>query len=168
VESPAAIRGRFGHRGAEPIGEAESRPVNAAQLSVRSMNFGQHWRTPGVREVRYSVMLPLAFVADLLGRELPEYVEDCIKFPDSTPLEAALRRSLWPGAGQILDDPELCALALNWFAHDCLLEWFGDGEPEGAAGYVINTVDLSERQGNAVRFAGAARPAGQPVQYQDV
>jgi hypothetical protein len=33
---------------------------------------------------------------------------------------------------------------------------------------VINTVELSERQGEAVRFAGTARPAGQPVQYQDV
>jgi hypothetical protein len=168
VELPAAIRRRFGHSDADSAGEAEGRPVNATQLRIRSVNFGQHWRTPGGREVSYSVLLPLAFVADLLQQELPEYVDDCIKFPDSTPLEAALRRSQWPSTAQILDDPELCALALSWFAHDCLLKWFGDGKPEGAENYVINTVDLSERQGDAVRFAGVARAAGQPVQYQDV
>jgi hypothetical protein len=121
-----------------------------------------------VRDVRYSVTLPLAFVAQVLRRALPEYVEDCIKFPGTGALEAGLRRRQWPEAGQILDDPELCALALTWIAHECLLEWLGDGEPEEAPGYVINTVELSERQGCAVRFAGIARATGQPVQYQDV
>jgi hypothetical protein len=167
VEAPAAVRRRFGHSDAGPAGEAEGRQVKAAQFSVRSFNFGQHWRTPGVRDVHYSVTIPLAFVAHVLRRELPEYVEDCIKFPDTGALDTGLRGKQWPEAGQILDDPELCALALNWIAHDCLLEWLGDGEPEEAPGYVINTVELSERQAGAVRFAGTARAAGQPVQYQD-
>jgi len=56
----------------------------------------------------------------------------------------------------------------GWIAHDSLLEWLGDGEPEAAPGYVINTVDLLVRQGEVVRFSGTARAAGQSVRYQDV
>lgn len=168
MEAPAVVRGRFGHTEAESIGEAGRRPIKAAQLRVRSMNFGQHWRTPGVRDVRYSVRMPLAFVAYLLKKELPEYVEDCVKFPSEEALEVGLRRSEWPEAAQILDDPGLCSLALAWIAHDCLLEWLGDGEPKETPGFVLNTVELSEREGEMVRFVGTARQAGQPVQFQDV
>jgi hypothetical protein len=121
-----------------------------------------------MRDVRYSVALPLAFVAHVLKRELPEYIEDCIEFPGADPLEAGLRRKQWPEAEQVLDDPELCALALSWIAHDCLLEWLGAAAPEESPGYVINTVELAERQEDVVRFAGTARSAGQPVHYQDV
>lgn len=148
--------------------EIEGLPGHAAQLSVRSFNFGQHWRTPEVREVSYSITLPLAFVAHLLDRELPGYVADCIACPVTDPLEDALRRREWPAVELILDDPELCPLALSWFAHDCLIEWLGDGEPKEAPGYVVNTVDLSERQDAMVRFTGTARATGQAVQYQDV
>ena len=168
MEAPAVVRGRFGHTDAEFSGEADGRPVKPAQLRIRSMNFGQHWRTPGVRDVRYSLTIPLAFVAYLLKRELPAYVEDCVQFPSAEALEAGLRHGTWPAAEQILDDPELCSLALAWIAHDCLLEWVGDGEPEETPGFVLNTVEISERQGNMVRFAGTARLAGQRVQYQDV
>jgi hypothetical protein len=168
LEAPGAIRGRFGLTGAAPCGEADGQSVKGAQLRVRSMNFGQRWRTPGLHSIRYAIRLPLAFVVDVLKRELPEYVQDCIRFPDGDPLEAGLRRKSWPEGGQVLDDPDLCALALHWIAHDCLLEWLGGGEPEESPGYVINTVELSERDGEAVRFAGTARLAGQPVQYQDV
>jgi hypothetical protein len=168
VEAPELIRGRFGRSETVTDGEAEGRPVRAAQVSVRSFNFGQHWRTPGVRNVRYSITLPLAFVEKMLRRALPEYVEDCIEFPDDDPLETALRRNEWPETGEILDDPQLCALALEWIAHDCLFEWLGDGEPKESPGYVLNTVDMAERQGNEVRFAGSGRAAGQVVKYQDV
>jgi hypothetical protein len=168
VEAPAVIRERFGHNEAEPIGEADGRPVRAAQFSVRSFNFGQHWRTLGLRTVHYSFTIPLAFVANVLSGSLPAYVEDCIQFPDDDPLEAALRRREWPETGQILDDSELCGLALKWIAHDCLIAWLGDGEPKESPGYVINTVEIAERQGDAVRFAGSGRPAGQAVKYQDV
>jgi hypothetical protein len=153
---------------ADLIGEADGLPVHAAQLRVRSMNFGQHWRTLGVRDVRYNVTIPLAFVAHLLRRELQGYIEDCLKFPGAEPLEVSLRRMEWPETGQVLDDPELCALALRWIAHECLLEWLGDGDPEESPGFVINTVEVAKRQGEAVQLAGAARPAELPVQFQDV
>ena len=58
--------------------------------------------------------------------------------------------------------------SLDWSGHDCLLEWLGDGEPATTPGYVINTIEVAERRGDTVRFEGAARAAGQPVQYQDV
>jgi hypothetical protein len=31
------------------------------------MNFGQHWRTPGVVEVRYAIELPRRFLGDLFA-----------------------------------------------------------------------------------------------------
>ncbi len=165
---PAVVRGQFGHAGDKPSGEADGQPVRASQLRVRSMNFGQHWRTPGVLDVSYSVTIPIAFVAYLLKRELPEYIEDCVKFPGGDPLEVILRSNEWPEAEQILNSPELCSLTLAWIAHDCLLEWLGDGELEETPGFVLNTVELSERQGEIVQFTGAARQVGQPVLYQDI
>ncbi|MFO0797996.1 MAG: hypothetical protein U0804_10995 [Gemmataceae bacterium] len=168
MEPPAAVRQRFGASEDGFAAEAEGRPARAAQLRVRSFNFGQYWRTPEVREVSYSVTVPLAFVTHLLARELPEYIKDWIACPETGTLEDALRRRQWPAAEQIFDDPELCPLALNWFAHDCLIEWLGDGEPQESPGYVINTVERAERQETAVQFAGTARAVGQPVRYQDV
>jgi hypothetical protein len=132
------------------------------------MNFGQHWRTPGICDVRYGVTLPLAFVASVLSRELPEYVRDCLACPGSDPFEVALRDRQWPDARPVLDDAELCRLALDWFGLDSLREWLGDGEPGEEPGYVINAITSAERRGDAVRFAGAARSASQWVQYQDV
>ncbi|MDY3556526.1 hypothetical protein R5W24_005692 [Gemmata sp. JC717] len=163
-----AIRARFGHEETDLNGEVEGRPTRPAQFRVRSLNFGQHWRTPGVREVSYRLAVPVSFVADLMSRELSDYVADCIAHPDTTPLEAALRFRSWPDAEQILADPEVCGLALEWFEHDCLLAWLGDGDLGEVPGYVINTIASAERRGDAVRFAGTARAAGQPVRYQDV
>ncbi len=42
--------------------------VRPSQLSFRSMNFGQHWRTEGVRDYEYSVAFPVAGVS---GELLP-------------------------------------------------------------------------------------------------
>lgn len=168
MESPVDLRARFGRGEAEPSGEADGQPACAAQFRVRSFNFGQHWRTPEVREVGYRLDVPVAFVADLLDRNLPEYVADCIAHPDSTPLEAALRVQGWPDSRRILNDPSLRPLALEWFGLDCLSEWLGHGDPESAPGYVVNTIASVERRGGEVRFQGVARTAGRPVMYQDV
>ena len=167
VEAPLAVRARFGHTEADPCGEADGLPIRASQLRVRAMNFGQHWRTVGVREVGYRVGVPVAFVVDRLDRELPDYVADCIAHPDTTPLESALRARGWPAAGPILDDPEVCGLALEWFGHDCLLGWLGDGEHEDAPGFVINSIESAGRRGGVVWFVGSGRAAGQKVRYQD-
>lgn len=163
-----AVRRQFGYTDAVTSAVAQGQFIKASQLSVRSMNFGQHWRTPGLPDIRYSIELPLAFVAHVLKRELPIYVADCVQFPDDGPLEAGLRRRGWPQAEQVLDDLELRVPALQWIAHVCLFEWLGDGEPEVSPGYVVNTIDLWEREGDQIRFGGTARRAGQQVQYQDV
>ena len=113
MEARVDVRARFGHREAAPSGEADGRPVRAAQLGVRSMNFGQYWRTPDTRTVPYDVTLPLTFVISVLGRELPEYTRDCLAHPGTDPFEDALRNRQWPGAEAVLDDAELCSLALG-------------------------------------------------------
>lgn len=142
--------------------------VSAFQLSTRTMNFGQHWRTRGLVTVSYSVVLPKAYYVDWLSRMLPEYVEDAIEFPDpSSELESALRARAWPSPEGIVENARLARLALSAFASELLVEWFGDGEPEQQPGFVMNTVDTVGFSEGCPKIAGTARKAGIPVKYQD-
>lgn len=143
--------------------------VSPQSLSVRSMNFGQHWRTQGIREVPYSVELPHRFWQDVVARELPEIVDDARKFPnDDNELDAALRQRGFP---EVIDDQtalELAPLLVRYFAHDLLLEWLGDGPPDNKPGWVINTIDAVVIDVDRVRMSGSARADDGPVRYQDV
>lgn len=142
--------------------------VRPEQLSVRSMNFGQHWRTPGVVEVTYELTLPRSYVIEHLDAELPEYVADSLEHPDATnALENALRAAGWPPARTILEDEALTRLTLAFFAHDMLLRWLGDGPPTLEPSFVLNTVSAERRRGGVPVFEGVARRSG-PVRYQDV
>lgn len=133
------------------------------------MNFGQHWRTPNVETLAYSVTLPNQFFRDMLAVVVPAYLEDSRQFPDNNdPFENALRQNDWPDAQAICDTPELARMALEWCAHDLLLAWLGDGEPIDAPGYVINSIDSFDFVDSNPRITGTARAAGIPVQYQDV
>jgi hypothetical protein len=161
------IRFRFGWLEDSPIGWADDQLIRASQVSLRSMNFGQHWRTPTILEVGYCLHIPLAFIADVFARELPDYIEDAIRFPGDDTFEAALRNRHWPAAKTILADAELCPLALQYFGHEILLAWLGDGEPCEAPGYIINTIERCSRFDQFVEFRGRARKAGQKVAYQD-
>lgn len=166
---PASVRrSRFGHSEAAVIGEADGLPVRAAQLRVRAMNFNQHWQTPGVREVRYRIVLPQTFITDLLSREWPDYVADGQAFPSDDALSVALAQRGWPDVEQVLAEPTLCALACNWFAHDFILGWLADGAMSEQPGYVLNTVEFLAHEGAVLAFTGTARTADQTVQYQDV
>lgn len=138
------------------------------QLKVRTMNFGQHWRTPGITEVNYEVILPKAFALGYLKKELPEYVGDAKQFPDfEDPLENILRERRWPEVHAILEDPALASLVIQWYGHDLLLRWFGDGSPKQLPGFVINTIEsVSIKNGNPC-FWGKARAMDRPVKYQD-
>jgi hypothetical protein len=120
---------------------AEGRTVSPRALSLRSMNFDQHWRTPGIEDVEYFVELPKRYWMDLVIRELPEYVEDAKKYPDDDDLETALRLRGWPDAHDVCADSELASLVADHFSHDLLLEWLGDGPPDEEPGWVINTID---------------------------
>lgn len=133
------------------------------------MNFGQYWRTPGIVDVPYSVELPERYWIELIARELPEHVADAKLFPDpDDEFELALRRHGWPEAREVCAVPELAPLAVLEFAHDLLLEWLGDGPPDEEPGWVINTIDGGQIDGDRVRLWGSARRGGIPVRYQDV
>lgn len=167
---------RQAHDGGAREQTADSAPVDAARLSVRSMNFGQAWRTPGVEEVRWTAALPPSFVADLLGARLREHVKDSLAYPDpDDPLEAALALRNWPTAAEVLAlgaaglmPPELAELLLQKFAWDLAAEWFGTGPPEREPGFVINTVSAALGPGAQARLEGTARRSRIAVAFQDV
>ncbi|RYZ14237.1 MAG: hypothetical protein EOO70_07835, partial [Myxococcaceae bacterium] len=123
-------------------------------LSVRTMNFGQHWRTPGVVQVRYEVILPGAYAVALLEQDWADWVED-----------AQLN---WPNPAHALADAVTAPRVLDHFAHELLLRWFDDGVPSGP-GFVLNTVDAARMVGPDVFIEGRARShiPGVPYAYQD-
>jgi hypothetical protein len=167
VEPPASIRARHG-RGPERVaGTVDGVPVRAGQLARRLMNFGQHWRTEGIEEVDYTIQIPLSFLAELMEREHPGYVEDSIAHPSDDPYEAAQRERGWPGVAQMLADPGLLRMSVEWYEGDLLLEWLGAGPPDQAPGFILNTASFRGRAGDAFVLAGRARRADQPVRYQD-
>jgi hypothetical protein len=131
------------------------------------MNFGQHWRTSGIVEVNVELTLPMSYLIDYLDGELPEWVADAIEHPDPTSdLEKALRGAGFPSAKALLDDEHTTRLALDFFAHDLLLRWLGDGPPSLSPGFVLNTATARRRIEGVPLFEGVARKSG-PVRYQD-
>lgn len=142
----------------------------AEALRVRTMNFGQHWRTPGIVEVRYAVVLPGAYALELLSLDWDEFIDDYQRFPEpDDPLDRVLRGLDWPDPARALADPVAAPLVLDFFAHEFLLRWFGDGVPDGP-GFVLNTYDEVRMAGPDVYLAGLARPHDPhvPYAYQDV
>jgi hypothetical protein len=175
VELPGELRTRLGWPPEHPCGTADGEPVLPAQLKIRIMNFGQHWRTEGIEDVDYTLVVPLAVLAEEMEREYPSFIEDSIAHPSDDPYERALRERGWPPVAVILDDPALLRLAVaDWYALDVLGRWIGDawageGPTAERPGFVLNTVDFQGREGDLLRFAGRARRAGVlDVRYQDV
>ena len=75
--SRRALRARFLESRASAF--VDSRPVPFESLSVRAMNFGQHWRTPDVPLISYSLELPggaRACVLQCLGVQAADGVHD--------------------------------------------------------------------------------------------
>ena len=166
---PPEIRARHGWPPERACGTAEGRPVRPGQLTRRTMNFGQHWRTEGVEEVDYAIHLPLAFLREMMEREHPGYVADAIAHPDDDPYDHAQRERGWPPVPEMLADPELLRMSVELYAGDLLTWWLGDdGPPAERPGYVINTVSFAGRDGDTISLAGRARRADRPVRYQDV
>ena len=147
----------------------EGTPVEPERLNLRSMNFGQHWRTPEIDDVRYSVEIPFDYFVALLREELPEHIRDLQEHGDfAFPFERALEAAGWPSAEIAAEIPDLAAALADYYGHDLLLHWLGDGPPDREPGYVLNTISEVSLSPTKLTLSGAARKSGVPVRYQDV
>lgn len=167
MESGSALRARYpgAHRCACVVDGEACLP---GRVSVRIMNFGQHWRTPGIVDVPYRIELPRPFVDDLLGEHLPDYIEDSRKFPDpGSEIDRALEAAGWPGAGEVLRRPELARHFIRFFGYDLLVYWLVDGPSDLERDFVLNTIDAIDVGDDVVALSGTARRTGMPVRYQD-
>lgn len=145
-------------------------PQSPEDISVRSMNFGQAWRTADTLDVEYRIELPMSFVRDGLAGLITDYVEDAREHPDpASSLDRALESAGWPGVPTILETAALLSRFVDLFGYDLILRWFGDGEPPHGPGFVLNTIDNIDlaTSSEVVTFKGKARETGGPVPYQD-
>lgn len=143
--------------------------VDPARLAVRSMNFGQHWRTEGIVDVRYSVELPIRYFVAFLEEVYPEQIRDLQTDGEaSLPIDVALAAAGYPSLSSAVADRDLAVLLARYWAHDLLLHWLGDGPGEEETEYVLNTVDGVSCGDASVVLTGLGRRAGVPVRYQDV
>jgi hypothetical protein len=60
----------------------------------------------------------------------------------------------------MLDDPVLLAPTLEFYAHDLLVYWFGDGQPAETPGWVANTITRQALVDDTVVIEGITLPAG--------
>jgi hypothetical protein len=169
VEMPPQNRARFAWPPERVCGTADGQPVRPGQLTRRMMNFDQHWRTEGIEEVDYSIRLPLAFLREMMEREQADYMADSLQHPDlDDEYENARRERGWPSVPEMLEDPELLRMSVEFYTAELLTWWLGDnGPPAKKPGYVLNTVRFAGRDGDCILLTGRARRADQPVRYQD-
>jgi hypothetical protein len=149
----------------------EGQPVPMESLSVRSMNFGQAWRTADVPEISFSLKVPMsAFVTFLEeGDRLAALIDDTKRFPDpADALDRALRDSNFPGAADAMRNPVLAEELARFFAYEFLLRRLGDGPPAAEPGFILNSVDRIAVRPEELRIEGKGRAAGIAVAYQDI
>ncbi len=135
-------------------------PRSPENISVRAMNFGQHWRTENVVDVGYQIELPMSFVRDGLAGLIADYVEDAKEHPDpDSELDRALEVAGWPSVPSILETAALLVRFTELYGYDLILRWFGDGEPQHQPGVVLNTIDTIDlvTHPEVVTFEGRAR-----------
>ena len=134
------------------------------------MNFGQHWRGPGVVPCRYVLELPFQFFLEFLAEPavLPDLVEDTQRHPDlSEPLDQALIAAGFPRADQALQEPALAQLLAEFFAYDALARWLGDAVPERPPGFVLNSCDVVLFRPSGIQLEGTGRRSDSSTAYQD-
>ena len=161
------LRARFDcDRSARVDGES----VAWEALSVRALNFGQHWRDPGAVVCRYALELPAQFFLEFLAEPdaLPELSRDAKHRPDpSDALDQALIAAGFPSAEQALHDPVLAQHLAEFFARDLLVRWLGDAGPERQPGFVLNSCDTVLFSPSGVRLEGSGRKSNTSTAYQD-
>lgn len=133
------------------------------------MNFGQppHPDAPRLRTVRYELSLPRAWVFEICHRDWADYTEDGRRFPPEGPeefLDWRLQELGWPTVEEAFTHPDIVPSLMDFFSHECLLRWFGDGLPEEPPGFVISNIESAE-MGEVATFTGiawAAEPSDEP------
>lgn len=168
-EKPSSIRAR--HLGTPNlVYEVDATPYPPTAIAVRTMNFGQHWRTPNVDIHQYRVELPRSLLAEVLDTELADIVDDSRRFPPTPDedFESALASASWPTPQAVSTDFMLENLALAYFALDRLGHWFGDGLPEGRPGVILNTVESTGLAVDRCWVAGTCAFAANLRAYQDL
>jgi len=162
------LRARFS--GNERVALVDGEPVAWEALSVRSMNFGQHWRGSGVVSCAYVLELPSRCFLEFLAEPdaLPELTSDAKQRPDpSDPLDQALIAAGFPSAEQALQDSALAQQLAEFFAYDLLLRWLGDADPELQPGFVLNSCDVVLFRPSGIRLEGTGRRSDSSTAYQD-
>jgi hypothetical protein len=146
--------------------------VEASNLRLRVMNFGQHWRTGPLLEVPYKVLLPLAWGVEVFERDWDGWVEDARRFPSEEPVESRLRGLGWPAPWDAVRHGDTARLLAESFAHDILLGWLGDASPVRSPGFVLNTIDevTADAGAGVIVITGTARTHDPEFgyKYQDV
>lgn len=168
-----SVRGDLLAAGADIIIRGQSKPLDA--FKVRTMNFGQPWRTAGIVDVAYEASIPIMCLGAVMYDQHADLIADCIAIPDDVrgAYELALRDRGWPSADVVLNDAQLCALALQHYAHDTLLQFESfialDTRGELPYPWVLNTVTSADIRGGLAVVRGMARPPRPPgaVQFQD-
>ena len=166
----AELRSRFAAAG-EFSALVDGSRVACESLSVRAMNFGQHWRAAGVPVSRYSLALPLSFFVAFLEEPmaLPDLNHDAKLRPDaSDPLDQALIAASFPSAEEAVRAPALCHRLAVFFAPDVLVRWLGDGGPKVSPGFVVNSCDQIRFEASDMWLGGECRPSGASSAYQDL
>ncbi len=141
--------------------------VDAAALTVREMNFGQHFRTPELPIGRYEVRVDRSLVAEFLEEELrelrAEHEPDAEDLPD---VERALAARGWPPPARVLDDPKLGAAVVRYFGYELLLSCLS-ADQDATPRWVINSVERVELDGSEVLLGGEVGRADLRRAYQD-
>jgi hypothetical protein len=161
METPEALRARFGYPPDRSCVTVDGVRLRAAQLSCRPMNFGSFYRTEEIPRAEYAAEIPVAFLLERMEREHPLYLEDSLAHPDPDDVyEQAQRERGWPAPRQMLADPVLLPMTLEFYDHDLLLYWLGDGQPPEAPGWVANTITRRALVDDTVVIGGIALMAG--------
>ncbi len=166
----AALRAQF-VAGDATYALVDGNRVSCAFLSVRSMNFGQHWRGADVAVHRYAIELPVNFFVALLAEPdaLSDFIEDARRYPDlSDPLGQALIAAGSPSADEAVRHPVLAQSLAEFYAHDALLRWLGDAAPEVADGFVLNSFARIVLGDSSLLLEGECRASGSSTAYQDL
>jgi hypothetical protein len=142
--------------------------VGVGALTVREMNFGQHFRTPDLPTSLYEIRVERAFVASFLVAEIRE-LRECLEQDgedDLDDLERELVERAWPEPRRLLEDPVLGAAVVRHFSVEFLLSCLS-ATKDAIPRWVVNSVDEVKLDGDDVILRGVVGRADLRRAYQD-